>query len=158
THLALHPKDLIPLRKYDLAIVGGTNLLKNNILYKSQWKVALKDLLVLRHKVVLLGVGWWQYQEKAVSAYSQLFYKALFTTKYQHAAQDTDTRHKLAEMRVRHVINTGCPAVSQLAEPYCSHISPEKRDPVLTTTTDYMRDADRERPMLELLKQHYREA
>ncbi|SEL46341.1 polysaccharide pyruvyl transferase family protein [Parapedobacter koreensis] len=155
THFSIHPKDLLKLRKYDTGIVGGTNLLKNDTLRKSQWKVGMKDVLVLRHKVVLLGVGWWQYQEKPVSLYSRAMYKALFSAKYLHAVRDSYTLQKLNEMGIKNVVNTGCPTVWGLDEPHCSQINPKKRDKVVTTITDYMRDPERDRRMLELLKKHY---
>ena len=157
THFSIHPKDLIKLRKYDAGIVGGTNLLKNNTLRKSQWKVGAKDLLVLRHKAVLLGVGWWQYQDKPVSFYSKMMYKSLFSTKYLHAVRDNYTLQKLNEMGIKNVVNTGCPTVWELNEPHCSQINPKKRDIVVTTITDYMRDPDKDRQMLEMLKKHYRQ-
>lgn len=157
THFSIHPKDLFGLRKYDTGLVGGTNLLKNNTLRKSQWKVGLKDLAVLHHKIVLLGVGWWQYQEKPVSAYSRMMYKALFSTKYLHAVRDNYTLNKLSEIGIRNVVNTGCPTAWGLNEPHCSQINPKKRDTVVTTITDYMRDPERDKRMLEILKAHYRQ-
>lgn len=157
THFSIHPKDLFKLRKYDTGLVGGTNLLKNNTLRKSQWKVGLKDLAVLRHKIVLLGVGWWQYQDKPVSTYSRMMYKALFSTKYLHAVRDNYTLHKLNEIGIKNIVNTGCPTVWGLNEPHCSQINPKKRDTVITTITDYMRDSERDKRMLEILKAHYRQ-
>lgn len=158
THFAIHPKDLPKLRKYDTGIVGGTNLLKNdNLLHKSQWKVGLKDLTVLRHKVVLLGVGWWQYQDKPVSLYSRMMYKNLFSSKHLHAVRDNYTLQKLREIGIENVINTGCPTVWGLDEPHCSQINPVKRDIVVTTITDYMRDPEQDGRMLEILKKHYSE-
>ncbi len=157
THLAIHPSDLPPLRKYDAGIVGGTNLLKNNLMHKRQWKVALKDLLVLRRKVVLLGVGWWQYQDKPVSAYTKLLYKTLFSKQYSHSVRDNYTLQKLRSVGLENVVNTGCPTVWGLDEPHCSQINPQKRDKVVATLTDYLRDPDRDRRMLEILKEHYGE-
>ncbi|MGK6350748.1 polysaccharide pyruvyl transferase family protein [Parapedobacter sp. DT-150] len=157
THFSIHPKDLPKLRKYDTGIVGGTNLLKNDTLRKSQWKVGFKDTVVLRHKVVLLGVGWWQYQEKPVSWYAQMMYKTLFSTKYLHAVRDNYTLQKLNEIGIKNVVNTGCPTVWGLNEPHCSQINPQKRDIVVTTITDYLRDPDKDKQMLEILKRHYRE-
>lgn len=157
THLAIHPRDLPPLRKYDTGIVGGTNLLKNNLLHMRQWKIALKDLLVLRRKIVLLGVGWWQYQDKPVSIYTKALYKALFSTKYSHAVRDGYTLQKLHGIGIKNVINTGCPTVWGLHESHCSQINPHKRDKVVATLTDYLRDPERDRRMLEILKQHYSE-
>src|SRR5690606_19316855 len=95
-------------------------------LRKSQWKVGIKDLSVLRHKVVLLGVGWWQYQEKPVSTYSKMMYRSLFSKRYLHAVRDNYTAQKLAEIGIKNVINTGCPTVWGLDEPHCSQINPKK--------------------------------
>lgn len=157
THFALHPKDLIRLRKYDMALVGGTNLLKNNTIRKSQWKVTMKDLLVLRHKVLLFGVGWWQYQDKPVSLYSRMMYKALFSKTFLHAVRDNYTLNKLKEIGITNVVNTGCPTVWELDEAHCSQINPLKRDIVVTTITDYMRDVEKDKAMLDTLKRNYRE-
>jgi len=155
THLAIHPKDLPKLRHYDTAFVGGTNLLKNNTLYKSQWKIGIKDLGFLFHKVVLLGVGWWQYQDKAVSPYTRMMYRSLFSKKYLHAVRDNYTKQKLNEIGIKNVVNTGCPTVWMLDEPHCSQINPKKRDTVVTTITDYMRDPEKDRQLFDILKRHY---
>src|SRR5690606_19174172 len=77
THQRIHPLDLIQLRKFDLAVVGGTNLLKNDNFLRSQWQVGLKETVVLRKKAVLFGVGWWQYQSQPVSPYSKFLYRSL---------------------------------------------------------------------------------
>src|SRR5690606_19658098 len=156
THFSIHPLDLVTLRKYDTALVGGTNLLKNNTFGKRQWKVGVKDLLALRRKVVLLGVGWWQYQDKSISLYSKWMYKALFSRRYLHAVRDNYTLQKLSEIGIHNVVNTGCPTVWSLDEPHLSQINPRKRDTVVTTITDYLRDPERDRQLLETLKKHYR--
>jgi hypothetical protein len=98
THQRIHPLDLPPLRKYDLALVGGTNLLKNANIRGSQWQVGLKEIAVLKHKVVLLGVGWWQYQAEPVSAYTQLLYGSLLSRDLMHAVRDSYTKEKLASL------------------------------------------------------------
>lgn len=157
THFAIHPFDLPRLRKYDTALVGGTNLLKNNTFRKPQWRVSMKDLLVLRHKVVLFGVGWWQYQHRPVSLYNRMLYKTLFSRKYLHAVRDNYTLNKLQEIGIRNVVNTGCPTVWELDEAHCSQINPKKRDIVVTTITDYLRDAEKDKAMLETLKRNYSE-
>lgn len=157
THQRIHPLDLPALRKYDLAIVGGTNLLKNDNIRGSQWKVGMKDLAVLRKKAVLLGVGWWQYQTRPVSAYSKLLYRSIFSDRYQHAVRDGYTLEKLRSIGIRNVINTGCPTVWELDETHCAQIDPLKQEVVVTTITDYMRDPERDRHMLDTLKQEYKE-
>jgi len=157
THLSIHPMDLPKLRKYDTALVGGTNLLKNKTLGRRQWKVGIKDLLALHRKVVLLGVGWWQYQDQPVSMYTKWMYKSLFSDRYLHAVRDNYTLQKLNEIGITNVINTGCPTVWSLDEPHLSQINPRKRDIVVTTITDYLRDPTQDKRLLDTLKNNYRD-
>lgn len=159
THFAFHPKDLWQIRKFkaDLAFVGGTNLLKNSTLRKSQWKIATKDLLIFRRKVLLLGVGWWQYQDKPVSLYSKCMYRSLFSKKYLHSARDNYTKEKLASIGITNVLNTGCPTVWMLDQAHCSQINPAKRDIVVTTITDYLKNPEKDGKMFEILKANYKE-
>lgn len=157
SHLALHPLQILPFRKYQTAIVGGTNLLKNNMFKGKQWHVGLKELLVLRKKVILLGVGWWQYQEKPVNAYTSFLYKNLLSDQYLHAVRDQYTLEKLRKTGINNVINTGCPTTWMLNEAHCNQINPHKRDKVVTTVTDYLRDPERDKIMLETLKKNYKE-
>lgn len=157
THQRIHPLDLPTLRKYDLALVGGTNLLKNDNMRGSQWKVGIKDLVALRKKAVLLGVGWWQYQDREISAYSKLLYRSLLSDRYKHAVRDSYTQAKLRSIGIRNVINTGCPTVWGLDEAHCAAINPAKQPVVVTTITDYMREPTHDRQMLETLKQEYDE-
>lgn len=45
-----------------LLLVGGTNLLSSHILKYQQWKLSIIDAIRLKN-AILLGVGWWQYQQ-----------------------------------------------------------------------------------------------
>lgn len=157
THQRIHPLDLPSLRSYDLAVVGGTNLLKNDNLRYSQWKVGPQEMLVLKNKVLLLGVGWWQYQKKPVSGYSRALYKSLLSHRFQHSVRDQYTKEKLASIGIRNVINTGCPTVWMLDEAHCAGIDTSRKKKVVTTITDYLRDPERDRQMLEILQSNYEE-
>lgn len=157
THQRIHPLDLPTLRKFDMAVVGGTNLLKNDNIRYSQWKVGLKELAVLKHKVVLLGVGWWQYQNQPLSPYSRFLYRQLLAKQWTHSVRDSYTLNKLASAGIHNVLNTGCPTVWSLDAEHCRQIPVEKCDTVVTTITDYLRDPERDRQMLETLKAQYKE-
>lgn len=157
THQWIHPLDLPALRKYDFALVGGTNLLKNDNLRYSQWKVGVKEVAVLRKKVILFGVGWWQYQEQPITGYSKFLYQNLLSDQYVHSVRDGYTAEKLASIGVRNVLNTGCPTVWELTDQHCAQINPAKQPVVVTTITDYKRDAINDRKMLETLKANYEE-
>lgn len=157
THLHIHPMDLPLLRKYELAWVGGTNLLKNDQLWAAQWKIGWKEVPFLKKKAVLLGVGWWQYQHEEPSAYTQWFYKNILSRDYLHAVRDQYTKQQLERMGIRNVINTGCPTVWGLTAAHCSQIPGTKQDIVVTTITDYLRDPQQDQKILQILTENYRE-
>ncbi|MFN2302231.1 MAG: polysaccharide pyruvyl transferase family protein, partial [Anaerolineales bacterium] len=50
------------LKNCSYIIVGGSNLLSSNMNKYRQWMITLLDLFRLKN-VILLGVGWWQYQQ-----------------------------------------------------------------------------------------------
>ena len=64
-HTTTHDKISRPsyklTKKSHFAFVGGTNLLSSNMNRYNQWKVGVKDSLFLS-SILLMGVGWWQYQ------------------------------------------------------------------------------------------------
>lgn len=157
THQHVHPLDLPSLRKYELAIVGGTNLLKNQNFLEAQWKIGLLDLLAFRNKAVLLGVGWWQYQSAPISAYSRFLYRNLLSSQYTHAVRDSYTKEKLATIGIHNVINTGCPTVWNLTSEHCDSIDTSKKSIVVTTITDYLRDYENDCVLLEILLREYDE-
>jgi len=157
THWHIHPLDLPLIRKGNLALVGGTNLLKNNMLFKRQWKVGLKEIWALKNKVVLCGVGWWQYQQNNPDVYSQFIYKNLLSNTLYHAVRDRYTLEKLNRFGIKNVINTGCPTVWSLTPEHCLNISTEKSEVAITTVTDYMKSPSEDKQMLETLAKSYKE-
>src|SRR5690606_38287354 len=98
-----------------------------------------------------------QYQDKPVSGYTKWMYRSLFSKRYTHAVRDNYTRQKLIDIGITNVVNTGCPTVWDLNESHLSQINPHKRDVVVTTVTDYLRDAERDRQLFETLKRNYKE-
>lgn len=157
THLRLHPFDLPQLRKYEMAWVGGTNLLKNDQFLNSQWKLDALCLPFLSHKTILMGVGWWQYQSSLPSLYSKWFFKNLLSKRYNHSVRDNYTKQKLAEFGIKNVINTGCPTVWKLTPAHCEEIPVRKGEVVVTTITDYLKDPVQDKKMLLSLKKNYKE-
>lgn len=157
THQWIHPLDLPTYRKYDLAIVGGTNLLKNDNFLQSQWKIGLTDLYVFKNKAVLFGVGWWQYQAAPISWYSRKLYRNILSKDYVHSVRDSYTKEKLATIGIKNVINTGCPTVWKLTPEHCSKIDTRKKRHAVTTITDYLRDPERDCQLLETLQNTYDE-
>lgn len=141
------------LRESDISFVGGTNLLSSNMPLYNQWKIAPWDLFFL-NDVVLMGVGWWQYQ-KSENFYTKSFLRRILSSKYQHSVRDSYTKSKLNGLGVSNVVNTGCPTMWSLTSEHCARIPVSKADSVVYTLTDYNMDRESDEAALRLLRESY---
>ena len=152
THNYLTLDSLKCLRESHHSIVGGTNLLSSNMPFYQQWKVLPHDLLFLRSNI-LLGVGWWQYQQKP-NLYTKLMLKKLLA-KGIHSVRDSFTQEMLANIGIENVINTSCPTMWGLSPDHCKKIPKQKSKSVIYTLTDYNKNATKDKDALQLLRNEY---
>lgn len=138
----------------DLLFVGGTNLLASNMNDRFQWKVDPMDKIYLKNKFVLLGVGWWQYQEEPNSYTKNLFDKIL-SKKFIHSVRDSYTEKMLKAAGIPNVINTTCPTLWQLNSDHCKSIPVVKAKNVITTLTFYHRNIEMDSKLLKILLSNY---
>lgn len=136
-----------------LRIVGGTNLLSSRMLRYRQWQIGLAQAVRMR-KVVLMGVGWWQYQS-APDLYTRMLLRRLLSPDLVHSVRDDYTRGKLLCMGVANVLNTGCPTMWRLTPEHCRHLPVRKAPEVVLTLTDYCTDPARDGALIEHLQRHY---
>lgn len=144
------------LARASLKVLGGTNLLSSNMHIYNQWKINLVDMWRLR-EVVLLGVGWWQYQDDP-NLYTRTLLRRVLSSGWLHSVRDNYTREKLEKIGIRNVINTGCPTLWPLTERHCDGIPRDKGQNVVFTLTDYSRDATADRALIEQLSKTYAKA
>jgi polysaccharide pyruvyl transferase WcaK-like protein len=142
------------IHRAQYAFIGGTNLLSSNMNQYNQWKVNLLDTLHVRD-ILLMGVGWWQYQKKPNFYTRYLFSKLLHPT-LLHSVRDEYTHAKLNEMGFSNVITTGCPTMWQLTPDHCAAIPHEKSDTVVFTLTDYNMDSVLDQYLIDILLRHYK--
>lgn len=140
----------------DLLIVSGTNLLTSNMDKRYQWKIGPNHKLFLKNKVLLMGVGWWQYQSKP-NNYTRTLYKTLFSKDHLHSVRDSYTQTMLNQIGLDNVLNTACPTMWNLSSEHCGKIPTKKADNVVTTLTFYKADPTLDRRMLEILLSNYKE-
>ena len=140
-------------KKADFSFVAGTNLLSSNMNKYNQWKVNFYDAAFLKD-IILLGVGWWQYQN-GVNLYTKLLYKKLLHRKFQHSVRDSYTKAKLAQAGIANCINTGCPTTWSLTPQHCSGIPTVKSGSVVFTLTDYNKDHRADLKLMHFLSEHY---
>ena len=104
--------------------------------------------------VILLGVGWWQYQQNP-NLYTKLLLKrVLHKTKY-HSVRDNYTREKLISAGFENVLNTSCPTAWSLTDEVIDQIPQIKACDVITTVTSYNKNWSNDRDIIELLLRNY---
>ena len=123
------------LLKSDLVFFGGTNALTSNINKEKYIGFSLNNLIRF-NSLILLGVGWWQYQHKP-NSYSRFFLKRLLDDSQLHSVRDSYTESMLRSIGINNVLNTSCPTTWDLSENHCKNISPSRSDGVVFTLTDY---------------------
>lgn len=137
----------------DFAFVAGTNLLSSNMNSYNQWKVNFYDAAFLKN-IILMGVGWWQYQN-GVNLYTKLLYRRLLNNKFLHSVRDNYTKEKLSDAGVYNCINTGCPTTWSLTPQHCEDIPKLKSDSVVFTLTDYKKDHTKDSKLIRYLSENY---
>ena len=161
----------------DYAFVCGTNLLSSDMRRQRMWNIRLRDAVMMRcgdlHKrellnfrlihekfqrthVILLGAGWYQYQDEP-TGYTKRILKTLLDGQYLHAVRDEYTRQRLLKLGITNVLNTACPTMWGLTDDKCAQIPTHKAERVVTTLTDYRSSPDQDEQMLTMLQKHYRE-
>jgi polysaccharide pyruvyl transferase WcaK-like protein len=153
TTLSLTKKVYKRMQKTKYSFVGGTNILSSNFLKYKQWQIGIKDAM-RGNNVILMGVGWWQYQKKP-NLYTSTILKRVLHKDILHSVRDEYTRKQLLAIGIKNVLNTGCPTTWGLTPDFCSTIPSKKGDSVVFTLTDYNKDKKSDKEMIRLLVDNY---
>ncbi|MBD2268992.1 polysaccharide pyruvyl transferase family protein [Anabaena sp. FACHB-1391] len=154
THDVIGKSSYKCIQNSDYAIVGGTNLLSSNMNSYNQWKISLLDSFFIKN-VILMGVGWWQYQ-KAPNLYTGILYRRVLHKEYLHSVRDNYTKQQLESIGFKNVVNTACPTMWSLTEEHCADIPRRKTDSVLVTFTEYNQNKEFDFKLIEILKENYK--
>lgn len=138
----------------DYSFVGGTNLLSSHMEIYNQWKINLVTTLFLKN-VILMGVGWWQYQNKP-DLYTKYLLRSVLHKNILHSVRDSYTKNMLKSGGINNVLNTGCPTMWVLSEKHCSMIPRQKSENVVFTITDYNKDIGNDQKLLNILLKNYK--
>ncbi len=141
------------IRQSQFSFVGGTNLLSSNMNFYNQWKVNGWDSLFMK-EIILMGVGWWQYQ-KQPNLYTKLLLTNVLNKKKLHSVRDSYTEKQLKSIGISNVVNTSCPTMWGLTEEHCAKIPEKKSDAVLVTFTEYNQNSKYDSQLLNLLTKKY---
>jgi polysaccharide pyruvyl transferase WcaK-like protein len=149
----------------DMIIVGGSNLLGNGILTRSellrfkisfwrQWALTIQDAHRIRN-AILIGAGWWHY-EKIIGPITRMILRAALSDSAIHSVRDEYTKKKLISIGIKNVINTGCPTMWSLADIDLSILPTEKSENVLFTVTDTQPIPEYDAKILRILNEKYK--
>lgn len=154
THDVISKPSYSHINSSNYSIVCGTNLLSSNMNKYNQWKINLFDSTHINN-VILLGVGWWQYQGKP-NIYTKILLKRVLSKKFVNSVRDSYTEKMLKSIGISNVINTGCPTMWGLTKNHCDDIPRYKSDNVIVTLTDYNKDLKYDKELLEMIFKHYK--
>jgi polysaccharide pyruvyl transferase WcaK-like protein len=154
THDYLGKEAYLELQELPYSIVGGTNLLSANMDKYNQWKININTIGKVKN-AILMGVGWWQYQEK-INRYTKFLLKSVLSDSYLHSVRDSYTKEKLNSIGINNVINTGCMTLWQLDESHCANIPQAKSDEVVMTFTDYKPSLKYDTLLFDAAKKNYK--
>jgi polysaccharide pyruvyl transferase WcaK-like protein len=142
------------MQSSDLIFFGGANVLTSRMLKYKQMGFRLIDLLKM-NRLILFGVGWWQYQTQP-DLYTRVFLNALLEKNILHCVRDGYTLSMLSSIGVSNVLNTSCPTTWTLTKDHCDSISSSKSENVIFTVTDYNQHFDGDQSVLTMLSNHYK--
>jgi len=137
----------------DYVFLGGTNLLSSNMRETSEWRVRYKDTLWL-NDVILMGVGWWQYEDIPPTTCSRLLLSRVLTKRFIHSVRDSYTAKKLRSMGFK-AVSTGCPTIWGLNSEHCSLIRTKRAENVLLTFTEYNQSPRYDKLLFDILRKNY---
>jgi len=143
----------------DLIFLCGANTLYSHLWLFKPWRVGLRDALMMKGKVVTVGVGWMRHKRlserwMAPDLYTRIIYHLSLNKTFYHSVRDRYAEAKLRSMGFK-VLNTGCPSMWMLSEAHCKSIPQEKGKYVIMTLTCYRKDVKADRRLFEILRQNY---
>lgn len=154
SHDRMGPKGRGLIRKADLVVAGGSNLISSHMWIRAVWKLGLRDAF-LGMNTVLMGVGWYQHQRKPDPYTAWLLKRVLHPTAL-HSVRDSHAKAMLASIGITNVINTGCPTLWGLAGRNPAAYPRERAQEVVTTLNSYIPDREADRKLIELLRSRYK--
>jgi polysaccharide pyruvyl transferase WcaK-like protein len=101
-----------------------------------------------------MGVGF-DSNDTGWDRYSKRLIRYMLSRKGLHSVRDSFSEKKLKSMGIKNVLNTGCPTMWNLTPEHCAAIPKSKAKNVMCTLTDYCRDEQNDKAMLDILLANY---
>lgn len=154
THRLLRKSERDLVSDADLLVLSGTNAISSRMEKFGQWLIDPDLARRMRNKLMLLGVGWWQYQGPP-SLYTRNLLNFILTDQVPHSTRDSYTHDRISALGKRSMM-TGCPTMWNLPSDCQRPLTGSGR--AVITVTDYKRmDPDIDRRWISVVKEHYSE-
>lgn len=141
------------IAKADHVFLAGTNILSHDMDRTSDWKIKNSDRKWMKN-VILLGVGWWQYQTMRTNRFTRKVLESVLHPQVVHCVRDEFTAKQLRQMGFL-ASNCGCPSLWGLTEEHCATIRKEKSNNVLVTFTEYNQKPTHDKILADILCRNY---
>jgi len=141
------------IEQADYVFLAGTNLLRCDI-RRSEWRLSIMDIFWMKKKVILVGLGWWQYEPGAPNLYTRFLMRKVLKHDCYHSVRDSYTASRLKALGFK-VLNTGCPTLWKLTKEHCAAIPRTKAENSLLTFTEYNQKPNYDRLLFEIVKRNY---
>lgn len=150
----LFKKNNVKIKDIDYKFVCGTNLLTGNMLnIKNNWNLNIFDSLILKN-CILVGVGT-NKKAKKTNWYTRRILKNVLSKDFIHSVRDENTKVFLEKIGFK-AINTGCCTLWDLTPKHCKEIPTSKSNTVVFTLTDYSKNIQQDKKLIEILKNKYK--
>lgn len=152
THRYISEEEEEILEAASAKILCGTNILSGHMRSYGLWKIGTH--VAPYRNTILMGVGF-DSKDAAFDGYTKKLLHTIISKKGIHSVRDSFSEEKLKAMGIKNVLNTGCPTMWNLTPEHCAAIPAEKASKVVCTVTDYNRDEQNDKAMLDILLDSY---
>lgn len=152
THRFLTETEVKLLKSAGTKILCGTNILSGYMKEYGLWRMG-PEVAPYRN-TVLMGVGF-DSKSDGFDSYTKKLMHTILSSDYIHSVRDSFSERKLKTMGISNVLNTGCPTMWNLTPEHCAAIPTAKASNVVCTITDYSRDPQMDKAMLDILLDSY---
>jgi len=144
------------IKESKYTFIGGSNLLSSDLKTYNQWKLSDSKWYYYfpnLSNLILLAVGWWQYQHKPTFT-TRYFYNSVLSHKRFHSVRDGYTLDKMKNMGITNTLNTSCITTWDLQGLSVNRKNLNNKDCIFTLT-DYNQNPDLDNRLINLLIESY---
>ena len=132
--------------------VCGTNLFSRDMIHRcNQWNIGYFNSRPVTGSI-FVGVG--SNGRNKINFYTRKLYKKILSKEFIHSVREEKAEKLLKEMGFK-CINTGCVTLWKLTPDFCKDIKRKKSESVVFTLTDYNKDTEKDKQMIEILRKSY---